>query len=59
MDRGVIRGIFEAPLGRGSVRAGATGAIAPVNFQKTPFAPIDFPKSFRKIKKKDVQFLSV
>ena len=29
---------------RGSVRAGATGAIAPVDFQKTPFAPIDFTK---------------
>ena len=33
---------------RGSVRAGATGAIAPVDFQKTPFAPVDFPKTFRK-----------
>ena len=31
---------------RGSVRAGATGAIAPVDFQKIPFAPVDFPKTF-------------
>ena len=30
-------------LCRGSVRAGATGEFAPVDFQKTPFAPIDFP----------------
>ena len=36
---------------RGSVRAGATGAIAPVDFQKKPSAPVDFPKSFRKIRK--------
>ena len=35
----------------GFVRAGAKGAIAPVDFQKTPFGPIDFPKSFRKIRK--------
>ena len=33
---------------RGSVRAGATVAIAPVDFQKTPFAPVDFPKTFKK-----------
>ena len=33
---------------RGAVRTGATGAIAPVDFQKTPFAPINFPKTFRK-----------
>ena len=29
---------------RAVVRAGATGAIAPVNFQKDPFAPINFEK---------------
>ena len=28
---------------RGSIRVGATGAIAPVNFEKTPIAPVDFP----------------
>ena len=28
---------------------GAKGAIAPVDFQKTPFATVDFPKTFRKI----------
>ena len=36
---------------RGSVRAGAKGAIEPVDFQKTQFAPIDFPKILRKIRK--------
>ena len=36
---------------RGSVRGGATGAIAPVNFQKTPIAPVDFLKTFRKEEK--------
>ena len=36
---------------RGSVRAGAMGAIAPFDFQKTPFAPVDFPKPFRKERK--------
>ena len=36
---------------RFAVREGATGAIAPVDFQKTPFAPVDFPKGFKKIRK--------
>ena len=38
---------------RGSVRAGATGAIAPVDFQKTLFPPVNFPKTFRKRRKLD------
>ena len=36
---------------RGSVRAGAMDTIAPVNFQKTQIAPVDFPKIFRKKRK--------
>ena len=35
------------------VRAGATGAIAPIDFQKTPFAPVNFPIAFRKKRKWD------
>ena len=34
---------------RGPVRVGAKVAIAPVNFQNNSFAPVDFPKTFRKI----------
>ena len=37
-------------ISRGSVREGATGAIAPIDFQKTPFAPVDFPKVSEKKK---------
>ena len=41
---------FKIFKSRGSVRAGATGAIAPVDFQKTPFAPANFPNSLKKYK---------
>ena len=33
---------------RDPVRAGAKGVITPVDFQNNPFAPVDFPKTFRK-----------
>ena len=35
-------------MSKGSIRAGAKGAIAPVDFQKTSFAPVNFPKTFKK-----------
>ena len=38
---------------RGSVRVVATRAIAPVNFQKNPFASVDFPKTISKKRKFD------
>ena len=34
---------------RAAVRAGATGAIAPVDFEKGPIAPVDFEELLQKI----------
>ena len=38
---------------RGYVGAGATGVIAPVNFQKYLFEPVNFPSTFREKSKLD------
>ena len=39
-----LRSLYEV-----FVRVGAKGAIAPVDFENNSFAPVDFPKTFRKI----------
>ena len=35
---------------KAAVRVGATGAIAPIDFQKTLFVPVNFPKTSKKKK---------
>ena len=44
----MLQRVVLGRISRGFVRAGATGVIAPVDFQKTPFVPVEFLKTFRK-----------
>ena len=46
-----LKELFSPPIisrFRGSVRAVATGAIAPIDFQKTSFVPVNFTKTSKK-----------